>query len=90
MACNRLKTRERPGNAIGHLYRLYRKCGERFGSQSRCKRLRRRKKDWSGREDLNLRPPGPENGIRESCRMFSISYSGASTISVLLNHLILR
>jgi len=23
-------------------------------------------KDWSGREDLNLRPPGPENGTRES------------------------
>jgi hypothetical protein len=22
---------------------------------------------WSGREDLNLRPPGPEDGIRESC-----------------------
>jgi hypothetical protein len=28
---------------------------------------------WSGREDLNLRPPGPENGIRESYCMFSIT-----------------
>jgi len=46
--------------------------------------------NWSGREDLNLRPPGPENGIQESYRMFSILYSGASTVTVLLNHVILR
>jgi hypothetical protein len=26
------------------------------------KRLKARVKDWSGREDLNLRPPGPEPG----------------------------
>jgi hypothetical protein len=24
------------------------------------KQLKEREKDWSGREDLNLRPPGPE------------------------------
>jgi len=24
-------------------------------------------REWSGGEDLNLRPPGPENGILESC-----------------------
>src|SRR5262249_39762743 len=28
---------------------------------------RAKKQEWSGREDLNLRPPGPENGIQESC-----------------------
>jgi len=27
---------------------------------------RAKTKEWSGREDLNLQPPGPENGIRES------------------------
>ncbi len=27
---------------------------------------RAKKEEWSGREDLNLRPPGPEDGIRES------------------------
>jgi hypothetical protein len=32
----------------------------------------------------------PENGIQESYRMFSILYSGASTVTVLLNHVILR
>jgi hypothetical protein len=51
--------------------------------------LQAAEKKWSGREDLNLRPPGPEKGIRMSLRMFSISYSGASTVSVLLDHLIL-
>jgi hypothetical protein len=28
---------------------------------------RARNQEWSGREDLNLRPPGPEKGTRESC-----------------------
>jgi hypothetical protein len=35
--------------------------------KKRRNQLREREKEWSGREDLNLRPPGPENGIRESC-----------------------
>ena len=47
------------------------------------------RKDWSGREDLNLRPPGPEKGIKGSYYTFSIFYSGASTVSFLLDHLIL-
>jgi hypothetical protein len=33
---------------------------------------------------------GPEKGIRLSCRMFSISYSGASTVSFVLDHRIPR
>ena len=28
---------------------------------------RAKNQEWSGREDLNLRPPGPEKGTRESC-----------------------
>jgi site-specific DNA recombinase len=50
---------------------------------------RAKTEDWSGREDLNLRPPGPEFGIPESCWAFSIIYSGASTVSFSLNDAIL-
>ena len=40
---------------------------------------RARNQEWSGREDLNLRPPGPET--TEICQSvdFSIHGSGAST-----------
>ena len=36
-------------------------------------------KDWSGREDLNLRPPGPETKEISQSVDFSIHMSGAST-----------
>src|ERR1700704_761493 len=35
---------------------------------------------WSGREDLNLRPPGPETKNFELSDVFSIHVSGASTV----------
>jgi hypothetical protein len=38
-------------------------------------------KKWSGREDLNLRPPGPENGIRETLIKFCISTARADKVS---------
>jgi hypothetical protein len=43
-------------------------------------------KNWSGREDLNLRPPGPELGGAELILLVFNHLSGASTVSVLLNH----
>jgi integrase len=44
------------------------------------------RKDWSGREDLNLRPPGPELGCPEPISLLFNYLSGASTVSFLLNH----
>jgi len=35
--------------------------------------------NWSGREDLNLRPPGPETTEISQVVDFSIHVSGAST-----------
>ena len=40
------------------------KCTEKLRSQQLPKQLNEREKDWSGREDLNLRPPGPEPDSR--------------------------
>src|SRR5258706_11792859 len=36
--------------------------------------------NWSGREDLNLRPPGPETGNFGQVVDFSTHVSGASTV----------
>jgi hypothetical protein len=36
-------------------------------------RLNVREKDWSGREDLNLRPPGPEPDYAESPKVDKIT-----------------
>ena len=36
------------------------KSTEKLKRQRPRKQLKEREKDWSGREDLNLRPPGPE------------------------------
>jgi hypothetical protein len=44
------------------LYRMYRKKRINRKPSKPRKQLNRRDKDWSGREDLNLRPPGPEPG----------------------------
>src|SRR4051794_19077670 len=40
---------------------MYRKSSRNRSRRKLRKLLNRREKDWSGREDLNLRPPGPEN-----------------------------
>jgi hypothetical protein len=42
--------------------------------------------DWSGREDLNLRPPGPELRGAELILLIFNHLVGASTVSVLLDH----
>ena len=42
--------------------RMYRKNAGKLNTRKLRKLLNRREKDWSGREDLNLRPPGPEPG----------------------------
>jgi site-specific DNA recombinase len=47
---------------------------------------RAKNQEWSGREDLNLRPPGPELGGVELILLIFNHLSGASTVSVLLNH----
>ena len=43
-------------------------------------------RNWSGREDLNLRPPGPELGCEEPISLALKHLGGASTVSFLLNH----
>ena len=48
--------------------------------QTRRKQLREREQEWSGREDLNLRPPGPETKNFSEVVDFSIHVSGASTV----------
>jgi hypothetical protein len=47
---------------------------------------RAKNEEWSGREDLNLRPPGPELRGKEPILLVFNHLSGASTVSVLLNH----
>ncbi|PYX52813.1 MAG: hypothetical protein DMG76_28045 [Acidobacteria bacterium] len=47
---------------------------------------RAKNQEWSGREDLNLRPPGPELGGAELILLIFNHLSGASTVSVLLDH----
>jgi hypothetical protein len=47
---------------LSQLYRMYRKLPKKPMQQRRHKQLKNREKEWSGREDLNLRPPGPEPG----------------------------
>jgi hypothetical protein len=61
------------------LYRMYRKLPKKPKQQRRRKQLRR-EKEWSGREDLNLRPPGPETKEISQSVDFSIHVSGASTV----------
>src|ERR1035437_8063819 len=59
------------------LYRMYRKKRINRKPLELPNRMNGREKDWSGREDLNLRPPGPELSQENSkllnrCRMTSI------------------
>jgi hypothetical protein len=54
--------RQESDSSCPQLYRMYRKLPEKPKQQRRRKQLRNREKGWSGREDLNLRPPGPEPG----------------------------
>ncbi len=60
------------------------KTAEKTEARKRHKSMRLREKEWSGREDLNLRPPGPELTI--CCRVNNLRFStsGASTVQVLL------
>jgi site-specific DNA recombinase len=45
---------------------------------------RAKSQEWSGREDLNLRPPGPELGGTEPILLLLNHLSGASTVSFVL------
>jgi hypothetical protein len=45
---------------LPQLYRMYRKSPKKLKQKRQLKQLKEREKRWSGREDLNLRPPGPE------------------------------
>src|SRR5882762_11255766 len=62
------------------------KTAEKAEAEKAGNQLREREKEWSGREDLNLRPPGPELGGAELILLVFSHLSGASTVSVLLNH----
>jgi len=55
-----LKTLVTHGTSRTQLYRVYREWLKKRKQKSQRKRLRERQQEWSGREDLNLRPPGPE------------------------------
>jgi hypothetical protein len=50
------------GSICAQLYRMYRKLPKKKQQHRQRKRLRMREKEWSGRMDLNHRPPGPEPG----------------------------
>src|SRR5438132_3187884 len=68
------------GSSCPQLYRMYRKLSKKPKQQRQRKQLRNREKEWSGREDLNLRPPGPETKKISQVVDFSIHVSGASTV----------
>jgi hypothetical protein len=57
---------ELPGSVslVVQLYRMYRKSSPKLAQQKPPELMNWREKDWSGREDLNLRPPGPEPVLR--------------------------
>src|ERR1700679_3274676 len=52
------------GSALNcpQLYRMYRKLTKMRSCQQLLKCFTFSEKEWSGRKDLNLRPPGPEPG----------------------------
>src|SRR5215471_19235167 len=58
------------------LYRMYRESPEKLKQQKSPNMLRLREKEWSGREDLNLRPPGPELRKRVANHCPSCRYVG--------------
>ena len=39
----------------------------KIAKKAKAAKLRNREKEWSGREDLNLRRPGPEKAARTLC-----------------------
>src|SRR5580692_10727131 len=62
------------------LHSLNLESGSKVKDGYACKLLKGRARNcWSGREDLNLRPPGPETTEISQSVDFSIHVSGAST-----------
>src|SRR6266481_8784619 len=69
------------GSICAQLYRMYRKLPKKKKRHRQRKRLRMREKEWSGRMDLNHRPPGPEISVQNPQFVDSVLLRGRTTSS---------